>query len=139
MNIYHQMAVDTLANGGGTYARDAFRPADLPNRYVVALGTPWDRVATITEDAGTNVDELTYWTAEYLRELANIAAPWQAGSPFATEHNPKGLGTWPANNTVHVDIVESYSHGGYALALARDRGQKAIWDQREGVAIEVPQ
>ena len=143
MSIYDDIARDTLSIGGGTWARDAYRHVVLPNRYVVALGEPWTRVissANGTMDDYPGYDELTMpWdTAEALRELANLTEPWQTAAAF--NPNPKALGTWvdPSTNNVHVDIVESLVHRGYALRTARERGQLSIFDQWTWKAIDVP-
>jgi hypothetical protein len=132
--IYDAMARDTITNGGGTFARDAYRHVTLPNRYIVALGKPWARVASGYESRL----QIEWLLSDHLRELANIMSPWLSSGGF--DPNPKALGTWinPATGLGHVDIVESYWHGGYALRLARERGQLAIFDSVARVDIPVP-
>lgn len=137
MSVYDDIARDTIAIGGGTWARDDYKHVILPNRYTVALGAPWSRVI----EARSSTFDWAHWDlTESLTEFANATEPWQASSPFATEHNPKALGTWvdPKTGNIHVDIVESYVHGGYALRLARERGQIAIFDQWTWKSIDVP-
>lgn len=124
-DVYVLMAHETLRNGGGTYARDAFRTKTMPNRYVVALGKPLSYAipASLGNEAFPAI-------VHALRTLADAQDVWTP---------ERGLGTWldVDSNTVYVDIVESLPNRYQAKSAARERGELAIWDKVDNVSIYV--
>lgn len=117
IDVYYQQAVTTLRDGGGTFDRDAARAHKLPHRYVVAVGKPH----------ALQVPEPSIKTLQRaLQTLADDRAAWPAGTDRA-------LGTWIETNddgvlVAYVDVSESYADQDEALAVARARGELAIWD-----------
>lgn len=123
-DVHYLMMRDTLAKGGGAYARDAFREKKLPNRYVVALGAPYSRVVPASLGAGAAPA-----IVRALRELADATEAWTSEC---------ALDTWVSEGKVYVDIVESYANLDHAFEVASERGELAIWDQEESREIPVP-
>ncbi|ATN94078.1 hypothetical protein J4U01_gp080 [Mycobacterium phage Kumao] len=115
------MAVDTLANGGGTYGRDVFRAHKLPYRYTVAVGKPHVRTVPVADGPSA--------LASAIRELADLRGVWTPDY---------ALGTWVNDGLTYVDIVESFEDLDKALFFAQERGELAIWDSVEQVEIPVP-
>jgi hypothetical protein len=118
------MAEDTIQSGGGTYARDAFRTAKLPHRYVVAIGKPHSRV--IPAELGASAFPAI---VKALRELSDLRGVW-------TPYN-SALGTWVNDGKVYVDIVQSMPNQEIAQQFARERGELAIWDSVAEISIPV--
>lgn len=122
-DVYYLMALDTLQSGGGTYPRDAFREAHLPNRYTVALGKPLADVVPATLGASA-VPAIV----KALRALADTRGVWTP---------ERALGTWVDDGKVYIDIVETIANKFTALAVAQQRGELAIWDNVENISIPV--
>ena len=121
-DVYALIALDTLRNGGGTYERDAFRSASLPNRYIVALGSPREIV-----DASEGASAFPH-IVHALRTIADARGVWTP---------ERALGTWVHDGKVYVDVVESIASLGTALWIAGTRGELAIWDNVDHVDIDV--
>lgn len=111
MSTVDSRALETLRNGGATFGV-------LPERYVVALGSPLERVVPAD-------------VASITRALFELEATGEADLPG------RALGTWIDADLAYIDIVESFATLGSALAAGRDRAQLAIFDAVADRAIDV--
>lgn len=104
----NEIIAQTLANGGGTF------PA-VEDGYMV----------------GGVVPERTCTPEEFERVLYDFVA--EHGHNLGGAH----IGTWIDNGVVYLDVSENVADQEEALNLARERGERAIYDIRNGESIFV--
>jgi hypothetical protein len=116
--VAYSAAQDALANtvsdGGGTFYADTLLPAGLRQGFAVGIG------GAILDPRFVDADS-----------LATTAK--RVGQEFISTY----VGTWLDENILYVDAVEVLAPDRLhdALALARDKGQKAIFDFSTGREI----
>lgn len=64
-------------------------------------------------------------------------AAWLARSPASRGSTQVGSWRDPETGTLYIDVCDHWSDLREALFYARHSGEKAIWNWREGVAINV--
>lgn len=118
VQVFRRIAVDTLADGGGTYQRATGASVTHSDGYYVGVGN----VATF---------HLPFTTVDEIR-LA-VQSVW----PTTLPHDAQYVGTWFDGEYLYVDYVTHVQDRAIALALAARHGERAIYDCATGTSIPV--
>ena len=104
----------------------------------------FDRIGSAAGPYLTSADSPTYVVGSApgtTTRIVPIAAfgPNDVREPFkdALRVRADGLGTWISDGQVYIDAVEIYSFLPTALAVARERGELAVWDAQRGEEVQV--
>ena len=81
--------------------------------------------------------ELDRW----LSDPADAPTAHAAGDMRAVQYLADGIGSWtdPATGTLYVDLSTRHDDLSDALSVAAERGEIALWDTVDQVAIDTPQ
>lgn len=106
-----------LANGGATLTKDK-KDAILHNGYMVSIPNLWTRVLTIDTDYDT--------IEKAIDDMSKIVIP-----------NASYVGIWvdTTKGLIYIDESFNYLDKGTALAVAKEKGEKAIYDIERGESI----
>ena len=118
VQAFQHIAVDTIADGGGTYQHATGAPVTHSDGYYVGVGN----VATF-ETSSATTDEIR----------RAIQAVW----PTTLPHDAQYVGTWYARGYLYIDYVTHVQNRAIALALAARHGEQAIYDCATGTSVPV--
>lgn len=120
--IFEAIARDTIDNNGGTYQHKTGAKIHRAEGYYVGIGN----VATV------DIDIIT--TPVLAGILADV---WPRTLPARSQY----VGTWISGDRLYVDYIvhiPGTDNLDVALACARRHGELAVWDCKNGVAVDVP-
>lgn len=120
-------------DGGATVDIHTGHPVELTHGYVVSIdgyGWTWraNWAALHLSPNGDSIDRV--------QQYVNQAAVWIDSLTMA---NPVYVGAWhdDSTDTIHLDLSAVFSGREFALTVAREQNQLAIWDVDNGVEVRV--
>lgn len=119
-----------IRHSGGTFTALG-TPLRLQHGFVLSVDPGWSKTVPLREFSPTTL-------TVFAMNAENFILDYNTQEPMPM-HGFKMLGAWVVGDMVHLDVVTviATKDVDYVIDLARQNGQKAVWDFSTQQAIDV--